>query len=231
MSRSGRMPSGSPVARSRVNSTPIISPSPRMSPIRSSSAAILPRPVTSSAPRARALATRSSSRIVSRTARPAAQATGLPPYVEPCAPRPQRSWSVAARDDRRERQAVGDRLGHAHDVGHDPRVLERPHRAGPAVARLDLVGDEQDAVLVADARGARAGTRPAPGCSRPRRGPARSGSRATCDGATTDVEQRLAGWPGRPPTPPPRRRRTPDRRSGRARSRRPAAAARSPSGS
>ena len=27
-------------------------------------------------------------------------------------------------------------------------MLERPHRARPAVARLDLVGDEQDPVLV-----------------------------------------------------------------------------------
>ncbi len=35
--------------------------------------------------------------MVSRTARPAAQATGLPPYVEPWAPRPQRSWS--SRDE------------------------------------------------------------------------------------------------------------------------------------
>ena len=80
---------------------------------------------------------------------------------------------VAARDDGRQRQAVGDRLGDAHDVGHDPGVLERPHPPGPAVARLDLVGDEQDAVLVARGRASRAGTRPVPGRSRPRRGPAR----------------------------------------------------------
>ena len=68
-----------------------------MSPIRSSSAAIRSRPARSSAPRATAFSTSRSSRIVSRTATPAAQATGLPPNVEPCAPRPQRSWS--ARDD------------------------------------------------------------------------------------------------------------------------------------
>ena len=34
-----------------------------------------------------------SSAIVSRTATPAAHATGLPPYVEPCEPVPHRAWS------------------------------------------------------------------------------------------------------------------------------------------
>ena len=56
---------------------------------------------------------------------------------------------LAPGHDRRQREPVGDRLGHAHDVGDDPRVLERPHLARPAVARLHLVGDQQDPVLVA----------------------------------------------------------------------------------
>ena len=57
---------------------------------------------------------------------------------------------VAPGGESAQRQAVGDRLGDRHRVGHDPGVLERPHPAGPAVAGLDLVGDEQDPVLVAE---------------------------------------------------------------------------------
>ena len=52
------------------------------------------------------------SRISSRTARPAAQATGLPPNVEPWALLPQRSWSARRAGHRRQRQPVGDRLRH-----------------------------------------------------------------------------------------------------------------------
>ena len=80
---------------------------------------------------------------------------------------------LATRDDRRQRQAVGDRLGHAHHVRDDPGVLEGPHLPGAAIAALDLVGDEQDAVLGRTARGARGGTTSAPGCSHLRPGPAR----------------------------------------------------------
>ena len=74
---------------------------------------------------------------------------------------------------RRERQAVRDRLGHADDVGDDPGVLEGPHPPGPPEAGLDLVGDEQDPVPVADVRAGSAGSAAAPGRSRPRPGPAR----------------------------------------------------------
>ena len=41
----------------------------------------------------------------------------------------------------------GDALGDEQDVGLDAPVLDRPHLPGAAGARLDLVGDEQDAVL------------------------------------------------------------------------------------
>ena len=80
----------------------------------------------------------------------AAQATGLPPYVEPCAPGPQRLEQLGAGDHGAEGHARGDALGRQQDVGLDAPVLDRPHLAGPPGARLDLVGDEQDAVLVAD---------------------------------------------------------------------------------
>ena len=55
----------------------------------------------------------------------------------------------AARDDCPDRQTVGEGLGHANDVRHDAGVLEGPHPAGPSDAGLDLVADEQDAVLIA----------------------------------------------------------------------------------
>ena len=53
-------------------------------------------------------------------------------------------------DHRAKGHARGDALGGQQDVGLDAPVLDRPHLAGPTRARLDLVGDEQDAVLVAD---------------------------------------------------------------------------------
>ncbi len=58
---------------------------------------------------------------------------------------------LAAADHGGERQAVGDGLGQGHDVGHDAGVLEAPHLARPCEAGLDLVEDEQDAVLIGQA--------------------------------------------------------------------------------
>ena len=160
VSASPSSPAGSRVSRSLTISTPIMRPGPRTSPMRGSSAASACRPRVSSAPRSAALATRPSSRMTSRTAMPAAQETGLPPYVEPCAPTPQRCLEVARGDEGRQRQAVGDGLGRQHDVGHDAGVLEGPHAPGAAVARLDLVGDEQDAVPVGQlAQAAQEGSR------------------------------------------------------------------------
>ena len=50
----------------------------------------------------------------------------------------------------RERQAGGDRLGDRDQVGLDPELLDGEGRAGAAEAGLHLVGDEDDAVLVAE---------------------------------------------------------------------------------
>ena len=78
----------------------------------------------------------------------AAQATGLPPNVEPWPPGSQ-SITLGPGDDAGERQAAGEALADAHDVGLDAVVLARPHRAGAPDAGLHLVDDEQDAVRVA----------------------------------------------------------------------------------
>ena len=48
-----------------------------------------------------------------------------------------------------ERQAAGKPLCHRHDIGLDARMLEPEHFAGASKAGLNLVGDQQDAVLVA----------------------------------------------------------------------------------
>ncbi len=53
-------------------------------------------------------------------------------------------------DDDGEREAAADRLGEHHRVGHDPAVLDRPHRPGAAHAGLHLVDDQRDAALGGD---------------------------------------------------------------------------------
>ena len=59
---------------------------------------------------------------------------------------------LAAGAERGEREAAGDALGHADDVGLDAVVIDGEHLAGAAEAALHLVGDEQDAVLRGSAR-------------------------------------------------------------------------------
>ena len=80
---------------------------------------------------------------------------------------------LRAGDERAERHAGRDALGRQQDVGLDAPVLDRPHLAGAAGAGLDLVGDEQDAVLVADRGAGPGGSHPRARCSRPRPGSAR----------------------------------------------------------
>ena len=53
-------------------------------------------------------------------------------------------------DHARERQTAGDRLRDDHEVGLDVEVLHREHPGGPPEARLHLVRNQDDAVLVAD---------------------------------------------------------------------------------
>ena len=55
----------------------------------------------------------------------------------------------APRTDRRHREPRGDALGHAEDVGLDVELIHREHVPGAAESALHLVGDEQDAELVA----------------------------------------------------------------------------------
>jgi hypothetical protein len=87
--------------------------------------------------------------MTSSVARPAAAQTGLPAKVDPWAPGGQ-----VQTDSRAMNAPIGIPeaipLAVVHDVRLDAGVLDRPPSAGAAHARLDLVGDEEDAVLVAD---------------------------------------------------------------------------------
>ncbi len=56
------------------------------------------------------------------------------------------------RDQRADRQAAAKALRQHHDVRRDARMLEAEELAGAADAGLDLVEDQQDAVLVAQPR-------------------------------------------------------------------------------
>ena len=58
---------------------------------------------------------------------------------------------LGARHADAERHAGRDAFGHADDVGLDAGVLDGPPLAGAARAGLHFIGDQQDAVLVADA--------------------------------------------------------------------------------
>ena len=88
--------------------------------------------------------------MTSSVALAAAHETTLPPYVPPWVPGFQAAMSSAPGQDPGQRQAGRDALGHDQDVGLDVPVLDREHLAGPPEPGLDLVGDEQDAVLAGD---------------------------------------------------------------------------------
>ena len=52
--------------------------------------------------------------------------------------------------DRTHRQTSRDRLAECHDVRHDAEVLAGEHFAGPPVAGLNLVENQQDPILIAE---------------------------------------------------------------------------------
>ena len=98
-----------------------------------------------------AFSTSFSSTMTSIVAFAAAVEIGLPPKVEMFPPFQESAMAVVARTAPIG-MAVGDALGHRHDVGLDAVVvLDAPHlAAGAAEARLHLVADEDAAVLADD---------------------------------------------------------------------------------
>src|SRR3546814_17921583 len=55
-----------------------------------------------------------------------------------------------AADHPGEREAAGQRFRHGDEIGLDPRMLDAEHTPRPREAGLHLVGDEHDAVAIAD---------------------------------------------------------------------------------
>ena len=54
------------------------------------------------------------------------------------------------RDEGSDGEAVAERFAHGHQVGHDAFVIRREPPAGAAEAGLDLVEDQEDAVVIAE---------------------------------------------------------------------------------
>lgn len=75
---------------------------------------------------------------------------GAPTKVEPWSPGAHEVGHLGAGGDGTHGEAVGDALGHAHDVRLDAGALEAERGATAEEAGLDLVDDEQDALLVAE---------------------------------------------------------------------------------
>ena len=102
----------------------------------------------------RAWSSSPSDAMVSSTASPAAQASGLPPKVEPCMPGGEhRAHRRAEGHEGTDRHAAAEALGQGHRVGHDAGLLEGEPRAGAADAGLHLVEDEQRPDLAGDLAG------------------------------------------------------------------------------
>ena len=135
LSRSGSEPSGS---RGRAVANELHAdhqPGPRTSPMRSSSAAIRSRPARQLRAARRGVRDEPlrRDRLEDREAGGAGdRVAAVRRAVRAAAPA---LLELARRHDRRERQAVGDRLGEHHDVRDDPGVLEAPTSARSARSR------------------------------------------------------------------------------------------------
>src|ERR1043166_4264350 len=143
----GTSGAGSRVPRSFTNSMPIMRPRPRTSPIEPYFSCSRLAPASNRSP-SRGTRGRSSCSTTSSVASAAAQHTGLPPKVLPCAP-----GCHFMIDSLAMFAPIGmplpPALGAEQDVGLDPLVLRRPHLAGASHAALHLVAHQQDAVAVA----------------------------------------------------------------------------------
>ncbi len=85
----------------------------------------------------------------------------------------RRVHDLGAADDAGQRKAAGQDLGHRHQIGLDAEMLHGEPFAGAPEARLDFIGDQHDAMLVAELAQAHHAIPWAPHRSRLRPAPAR----------------------------------------------------------
>ena len=87
--------------------------------------------------------------MTSSAALAAALTSGLPAKVEPWSPGREDVGVLRRGDERADRQPAAEALGQRHHVREDPVALVGEQRAGAPHPGLDLVDDQQRAVLVA----------------------------------------------------------------------------------
>ncbi len=138
------------LSRSATSSRASIGPSPRTSPTLSTRDAISSRRVRSRRPSSSERARNSSPATSSRTAIPAAQATGFPPNVPPSPPASGASMTSARPVTAASGRPPPSDLPETSRSGSHAVVLDRPDRPGAADSGLHLVVDVEDAVLVAE---------------------------------------------------------------------------------
>ena len=102
------------------------------------------------APSSAARATRPSRSTTPSTAFAAAHASGLPTYVPPWSPRLTVFATCLGTHERAHRKAAADALAERHRVRRHAVVLPGEPVAGAADAGLDLVEDQERAVLAAE---------------------------------------------------------------------------------
>ena len=122
--------------------------------------------------------------------------------VPPRPPTCTESISLGPAGDRGQRQPAGDALGQGEQVGDHALVVAGEPVAGAAEAGLDLVGEEQHAVVVRprgqrgqEARCRAPRSRPRPGSARSRR---RRGSSAPTCFSSTSMARAAASSPDSP---------------------------------
>ncbi len=93
----------------------------------------------------------SSDSITSSTACAAAMLDGIAAVGAAQSARMRRVHDGRTAGDRRQREAAAQALGHGDEIGHHAGMLDGEHLAGARDAALDLIGDQHDAVFVAQA--------------------------------------------------------------------------------